>query len=316
MSIEPEAGTSDMASWVLLTLMTCACLFACRGLGFVVSAPRAILPGVGVLILIGGLVAGRRRSKPRLEAGAAAFLQMTLFTLLGVVFAYALAARAGPLWDRRLAAADVWLGFDWPAIWRAADAHPAAIWVGGIAYHSLVLQMIVCIVVLSGTRRIDVLRTAVAAAILGGTVTIAISGVVPAMGNVFDPAGYTHLWPSIAWLEHDLITGLRDGRARVLDLSFLMGIVSFPSYHATLPVILAWAQRDVPVLRIVAPLWALLTIAATPLFGGHYAVDVLAGLALAVIAISVAPSLVSRRGWLPIVARPGTRVRKAPRALR
>ena len=294
--------TSDRASWLLLTGMAGACLLASHRLGFSVDYPRALLPTLGLLILLGTTIAGRFRHSPRLEAGGTAFLQMTLFTILGVVLAYALAARAGPLWDARLAAADRWLGFDWPAIYRAADTAPAAVWIGALAYHSLVLQMIVCIVALSGTGRADALRIAVAGAILSGALTIAISGAIPAMGNVFDPARYTNLWPSIAWLERNLIAGLRDGRERTLDLSYLMGIVSFPSYHATLPVILAWAQRDVPVLRILAPAWALVTIIATPLFGGHYAVDVLAGLALGMFGIALAPYLVIERSASPCSA--------------
>jgi membrane-associated phospholipid phosphatase len=159
--------------------------------------------------------------------------------------------------------------------------------------------MVVCIVALSATGRNDRLRLMVAAAVSSGIVTILISGAVPAMGNVFDPAGYHSLWPSVAWLEHDLITGLRDGSVRKLDLTQLMGIVTFPSYHATLPIILAWAQRDVARLRIIAPVWAVVTILATPVFGGHYGVDVLAGIGLAVGGIAVAPALTRRRSTTP-----------------
>lgn len=295
MAIDPDTGTSDTATWTGLAGMAGGCLLACSGMGFVVDPVRAILPVGGVLVLAGGVVVGRVQGRPRLAAGALAFLQMTLFTVLGVVLAYALAARGGPLWDARLAAADARLGLDWPAILHAADAAPLALWVGAVAYHSLVLQMIVCIVALSATGRLDRLRTAVAAAIASGAATIAISGAMPAMGNLFDPADYRHLWPSVAWGERGLIEGLRDGSGRALDLSHLMGIVSFPSYHAALPVILAWALRDLRIARVAAPVWAGLTILATPLFGGHYGVDVLAGLGLAVAAIAVAPALAARR---------------------
>jgi len=78
-----------------------------------------------------------------------------------------------------------------------------------------------------------------------------------------------------------------------------MGIVTFPSYHATLPIILAWAQRDVARLRIIAPVWAVVTILATPVFGGHYGVDVLAGIGLAVGGIAVAPTLTRKRSTTP-----------------
>ncbi len=276
-----ENETADTASWWLIVAMAGACLIACRGLGFRIDAARAIVPAAAIGLLWAGAVLGRARGRPRLAAGATAFLLMTSFTIIGVVLSYALAARAGPLWDGRLAAADVRLGFEWPAVFDALDGHPVALWVGGVAYHSLTVQMIVCIVVLSAVGRFDALRIAVAAAIVGGFATILISGAMPAMGNVFDPAGYRRLWPSVAWMERAMIAGLRDGSWRTLDLTQLMGIVTFPSFHATLPIILARAQRDVPVWRIVAPVWAGVTIVATPVFGGHYGVDVLAGIAIA-----------------------------------
>jgi hypothetical protein len=278
----------DPPIWWLIAGMAATCLMACSGLGFHVDPVRALPPAAGLAMLALAMGFGIRRGRPRLAAGAEAFLQMTLFTIIGVVLAYALAARGGPLWDDNLAAADRALGFDWPAVFAALDESRPALWIGGIAYHSLTVQMIVAIVVLSGTSRFATLRTAVMAAILGGFVTILISGPTPAMGNVFDPAGYRQLWPSVAWMERAMIAGLRDGSFRTLDLTQLMGIVTFPSYHATLPIILAWAQRDVRGWQIVAPVWAGVTIVATPVFGGHYGVDVLAGIALAPLSIFAA----------------------------
>lgn len=273
------------------------CLVTWGSLGFRVSPAHARLPGLSVAILCTAVVWGKTRGSPRLTAGATAFLQMTLFTVVGVALSYALAARAAPLWDHAFAAADAWLGFDWPAVFRAADVSPVSLWIGGIVYHGLAVQMIVAIVVLSATGRTDDLRVMVAAAIVSGWATIAISGFMPAMGNLFDPKDYRHLWPSVAWLEGDLIAGLRDGSQRVVDLTHLWGIVSFPSYHATLAIVLAWGLRNVAGWRRVAPLWAGLTIVATPLFGGHYAVDILAGVALAFGAVRIAPVLVRR--WAP-----------------
>ena len=289
-----QSATSDAAAWWLLAVMLATCLAAAWGLGFRIDPARAVPPAIALALLGAAALFGQRSGRPRLAAGSIAFLQMTLFTLAGVVLAYALAAGGSALWDERLAAADRALGFDWPAVFAAADRAPAAVWLGAFAYHSLTLQMVTCIVAMSAWAQFDRLRVAVAAAILSGFVTILISRVMPAMGNVFDPAHYTRLWPSIAWMERAMIAGLRDGTWRVLDLTQLMGIVSFPSFHATLPVILSWAQRDTPGWRFVAPVWAGVTVIATPLFGGHYGVDVLAGLALAPVAIVIAPRLVRR----------------------
>ncbi|WP_175518313.1 phosphatase PAP2 family protein [Sphingomonas sp. OK281] len=252
--------------------------------------PIRAAPAIASLTALGSALAfGKYTARPRLAAGATAFLQMTLFTLTGVVLAYALAANAGQLWDARLAAADRAIGFDWPVVLALLDTCPPVIWLLGLAYHSLTLQMIVVIVALSGMGKFDTLRITVCAAILSGFVTILISGLTPAMGNLFDPSRYAHLWPSIAWLEQGLISGLRDGSRRVLDLTMLMGIVSFPSFHATLAAIFIWAFGAMPRVALPGRAWAILTIVATPVFGGHYGVDVIMGLILA------PPSLLAAR---------------------
>ena len=74
-------------------------------------------------------------------------------------------------------------------------------------------------------------------------------------------------------------------------LALVVGMVLFMECFA-------WAQRDVRGWRIVAPVWAGVTIVATPVFGGHYGVDVLAGLVMAVLSLSAAPWMARRRiGW-------------------
>jgi membrane-associated phospholipid phosphatase len=289
------ADRRDIPSWVLIAAMLLTLLATQYHLAFSLDPVRA-MPAVAALIVLGAAIAfGRRTARPRLTAGATAFLQMTLFTLLGVVLAYALAAQSGALWDDRLAAADRAMGFDWPLVLRLLDTMPAVIWALGLAYHSLTVQMIVVIVALSGLSRFDTLRTTVCAAILSGFIVILISALIPAMGNLFDPSHYRHLWPSVAWAEQGLISGLRDGSHRILDLTMLMGIVSFPSYHATLAAIFIWAFRAIPRLAVPGQVWAVLTILATPVFGGHYGTDVIMGLILAPPAIIAARHLTRRK---------------------
>jgi hypothetical protein len=290
-----RADHRDTPSWLLIAAMLMSFLAAQYHHRFTVNPIRAA-PAIASLTALGiALAIGRYTARPRLAAGATAFLQMTLFTLLGVVLAYALAANAGQLWDTRLAAADRAIGFEWPVVLALLDTCPPLIWLLGLAYHSLTLQMIVVIVALSGMGKFDTLRTMVCAAILSGFVTILVSGLTPAMGNLFDPSRYAHLWPSIAWLEQGLISGLRDGSLRVLDLTMLMGIVSFPSFHATLAAIFIWAFGAMPGVALPGRVWAMLTIVATPVFGGHYGVDVIMGLVLAPPALLAARHLTRRR---------------------
>ncbi len=320
-------SNGDAVTWWLVALMAMVCTLTVLGLGFRIAMPQSLIPLVGLTCLLSVMLVGKVRNRPLLCEGAAAFLQMTLFTLIGVVLSYGLAARAGPLWDRQFIVLDRAMGFDWPFLFAAADRLPVALWIGGLAYHSLTLQMVACILVLSATSQVDRLRTAVTAAIASGFVTILISGLMPALGNVFDPGLYIHLWPSVAWREQGMLVGLRDGSWRTIDLTQMMGIVTFPSYHATLPIILTWAVGKTSWCRIIAPIWATVTIFATPLFGGHYAVDVLAGAGLAVLALWIAPTFssvaaslngfsVSATGSLAVIVRSVRRWPAARTAMR
>lgn len=287
-------ATDDRAVWTLLFTMVAVAVALQPVAALTVVPATALLPGLGLVVLLGCLQHALRAGAPRLLAGSTAFLQMTLFTLLGILLSYTLAARGGPLWDARFAAWDEALGLDWPAIRAGLDRAPALVWLLGLAYYSLIPQMIVAIVGLSGGARYDSLRLIVCASVLAGFATILISGLTPSLGNLFDADRYRHLWPAVTDLTHREVLGLRTGTLRALDLHQLMGIVTFPSYHAALALIFMRAFRDIPRLAVVGPVWAALTIVATPVNGGHYAVDVLAGLALGALSLAAAGPLVRR----------------------
>jgi membrane-associated phospholipid phosphatase len=80
----------------------------------------------------------------------------------------------------------------------------------------------------------------------------------------------------------------RDGALRHLELLGLGGIVTFPSFHATSAVLFAWALWAVRWLRPFALLVNGAMLAATPLNGGHYFIDVIAGVVIAVLSIVAA----------------------------
>lgn len=292
-SFFPRSPPGDLLSWRLLAAMTVFLLPLAWETPFAVAPDKAVLPGLGLAFLAGVAVAGRILGMPRLRIAGVAFLQLTLFTIGGVALSYMLAARGGPLWDARFAAWDVGLGVNWPALRKAVDASNGLVWVLELAYNGIVPQMIVVVVALSALARFAVLRVTVAAAIIAGLLTIAISAFMPADGNLFDPAVYRHLWAPVALNQAGLIAGLRDGTVRTLDLSAMQGIVTFPSYHAALAAIFVYAFRPIPKLAVPGGLWAGLTILATPLGGGHYAVDVIAGLGLAFVSLLAARRLVA-----------------------
>src|SRR6185312_2809386 len=66
-----------------------------------------------------------------------------------------------------------------------------------------------------------------------------------------------------------------------IPLDDIRGIIAFPSYHAACAVILTYFLRGIPLLFPAAALFNLAMLLATPVIGGHYIVDVLAGVVVA-----------------------------------
>jgi membrane-associated phospholipid phosphatase len=59
------------------------------------------------------------------------------------------------------------------------------------------------------------------------------------------------------------------------------GIITFPSLHAALALIITVALWPIPILRWVTIAINTLMLVSIPVDGGHYFIDVLAGLAIA-----------------------------------
>lgn len=66
----------------------------------------------------------------------------------------------------------------------------------------------------------------------------------------------------------------------------LPGLATFPSFHTIAGVLMVYACRGVWYTLAPATLWTAVMLLATPVYGGHYFVDILAGLAVAAIIIA------------------------------
>src|SRR5262249_43917429 len=143
-----------------------------------------------------------------------------------------------------------------------------------------------------GQQRMEECTCAFAIAFMRATV---ISALVPAMGVYqqigLDPADLKSLDPR-AYLDQVRDLGpVRDGALRHLDLFGLAGIVTFPSFHAASAVLYAWAFWPVRWMRPIALIANAAMLAATPIDGGHYFIDLIAGIAIAAFAIVAARAL-------------------------
>ena len=194
-----------------------------------------------------------------------------------------------PLQDQALLAIDRALGLDPEPIARYVNDHP---WLADClarGYGLIKLPLLGIPVVLALTAHYMRLQLFMLAMSLALAVTIAISAVVPAIGTYWglqlSAAHFPEINTAVYAGQLRDILALRDGSLHELQLFFLAGIVSFPSFHAASAVLYMWALWPVRGLGGIAAALNLLMIAATPVIGAHYVIDVAGGIAVAAASI-------------------------------
>lgn len=224
---------------------------------------------------------------------------MIVFTSAMSVLSYLLVTLAPPLVDARLAALDAQLGFDWPRVYAWVHARPTVHHVLQVAYGSGLLQLGLVPMLAGLLGRADRLREFVSNLMLSCALLLLIAAPWPAAGAFvyFGMAGPSEL----ATVSH--FSALRDGAMRVFDLGQMQGLVSLPSYHTAMALFFVQAMRWTRTGLVAAGLLNALMLLATPTEGGHYLVDVVAGVGLWALTAGVLRIVVARR-HAPAVAEP------------
>ncbi|MBZ9708154.1 phosphatase PAP2 family protein [Mesorhizobium sp. ESP7-2] len=223
----------------------------------------------------------------RIQALAMALTAITLFSLVLLLITYLATATSRPLLDSYLAAGDASLGFNWVAYVRLLNGYPSIDYVLSIAYNSLSIQLLLLPAILALSARSHRLEEFVAHYGVAGCLMCLVTMAVPAAGafEFYHPSPdiLSSFGPgaSVRYLEQ--LHALRTLKPFLLEHP--EGLVSFPSFHSTLAAIFAYSMRGIRYISLpVYALNAMLILATFP-EGGHYLVDVLAGLAVAAVAI-------------------------------
>jgi len=282
-------------NWILIGGMGVA-----LALSLVLTDFSIELTGLAVAVGYVGLYAGfahanaasPKRRDPQVMFVLGGTAQIVLITAVMTPLTYVAAAANMPMQDANLLAIDRALGFDWAGYVTYVDTHPAlAAWLN-YGYTMIRWPIFAIPVVLAAKHRYDRIEEFTFAFGLALIATTIVSGLVPAIG-VFqqiglDPASIKHLnlQPYLDQLRD--LPPARAGMLRHLDLLGLGGIVTFPSFHAASAALYAWALWPVKWLRPIVVLAFTAMLAATPINGGHYLIDMIAGLAVAAVAIVAA----------------------------
>ena len=88
---------------------------------------------------------------------------------------------------------------------------------------------------------------------------------------------------------------VRGSIPKYIDLMHPEGIVQFPSFHPFCGILTIYGARGAMWHFIPALIFGLLLIAGTPVYGGHYFVDVIAGAVVALSALAVSQLVFMRK---------------------
>lgn len=256
-----------------------------------------------------------RWPEPTLRGMSLATAFLVAFTSTVGVLHYAAAALALPLVDPQLGRLEAALGFDWRGHMAFLDAHPALRDGLALAYHSSPLQVALVVILLSATRRMARLWAFARLFAVTLLVAVAISALAPAAG-AYAAYGVADVSPEALatmggiWHLHHLEV-LRRGLPETIPLGSMRGLVTFPSFHASLAVITAWALAPLRGVGIAALLLNAAVVVATLGAGGHYLPDVIAGVLLGAAALGT-QALVRRHNGRRSALRHNALVKPAP----
>jgi len=274
--------------WVAVVVVLLIDAAWARRIGFSLSISP--LDAEVLLIMFGPAVALRALLPQSRAALSAEFFAVSVgaTTAFGIL-SYLCCAVAMPLVDERLLQLDRALGFDWLHWFRFVTAHPAAASVLHYSYNSLVYQGLYAAIFFGLMGRKERVRELFWIIFLAGLLTSAGSVFFPALG-AFDAFRMPQLSDYIPAMEQ-----LRAGIDLHFDLGQLTGVVTFPSFHTTMALVYAWGFRRTGAVGYVLLALNTLMVLATPFYGGHYLVDMIAGAAVAVVSVAGVRFLLARR---------------------
>jgi membrane-associated phospholipid phosphatase len=272
--------------WLLITAVAIAVGMSAIFLDVKILWDSYWAPTIACLLLLGAAYLYKTWRRDRAIATALeGTCQLTAFTAVAAPLSYVAATTNRPLQDSTLAAADKLLHLDWMALLGWMNAHPSLHAVFALAYASFVPQTILVLVALTMTGRSHRIRQFLLAFIVTALATIAISAWLPAEGAwshyAITPADHPAINPVTREHHLAIFRGLRSESFRLLTGVNSEGIITFPSLHAAVGLIFILTLWPVPVIRWIGLAVNVLMIVATPIDGGHYFVDVFAGLGLA-----------------------------------
>jgi PAP2 superfamily len=252
------------------------------------ASPQLRILFVWILLAVVLVICRRWKSFPqtthRLAHLTRTVLALVLFTNAVSILSYILTGILPlPGWDGALATADRALGLNWLDMYHWVTRYPAIEASARAVYMSLGPEMLILLFALEMLGHHNQARAFLLWIIVSTIAALGIGALMPAAGAfvyyhlpVASTTGYVSQWAD-----------LRNGTLRTIDPFDNQGLVVFPSFHTVLAVLCACAATPLRILRYPLLALNLLIILSSPAMGGHYFIDIIAGIILAALTISL-----------------------------
>ncbi|WP_179296088.1 phosphatase PAP2 family protein [Mesorhizobium sp. WSM4312] len=223
-----------------------------------------------------------------LVSAAVAFIPLTVATS---VFMYLATATARPLLDDQLASLDAKLGFDWLGFLAASNK--SAVWSSVLfwAYHALGPQVPIVLCLHLIRLRQDRVFEFIALMAVSSLFTGPLMAIFPTAGAYafYKPAPelFSHLTAQAGMWHYSTLLSLRSGAPYDLIVANAEGLVTFPSFHTALGILVVYALRDIRPLFVAALIVNAVMIVSTLPEGGHHLVDVIVGAAIGLLSVAI-----------------------------
>jgi PAP2 superfamily len=213
---------------------------------------------------------------------------LLLFSGVGFVFSYLVTASGGPLQDELIITMDKAVGFDWREYVAIFVRNDFLRTVSLIFYLLTPLLVIFSLIWFCLQGEISQASALVAMIILGGILCIGISGIFPNAGaaGYFLPDKNFYQGSSIIVDSHYMQTFFDLRKGAGIHVSFLqpVALISFPSYHSCMALLVVLCFRGRKAIYWVMLALNGVTLFIIPVEGGHHLSDVLAGAFVAMLA--------------------------------
>ena len=221
-----------------------------------------------------------------------------LVTIPVIVWTYVAISFEMPLADLALVRLDSALAFDWRHFIAYVDQRPWLAILLAYAYTSFFFQLILLPIYLSLTGKVVRAYALIFCYTLLCLLSCVVSIWYPALGTYVvygvDMAELANINAKFGYFFLEQFHAVRDQTEFVLNFDHTAGILTFPSVHAGVAGLCAWAAWDSRLLRFPILLLNMAMAASAISHANHYLVDVVAGLGIAGLTVSLATALFYR----------------------